>query len=314
MNIARQLKIAFTFSLLVSGSLIFAQQTKRFSRTQMQIDECLQKFRARLNIQFGAEAERVCANYTDENLNCAAGIMLDYRVTDHQDAIKVCLLKFRSGGATLNRCTLDAMGRAVREGLAPNISEIISRCERGDVQPRTVTPPPTYESRPSQPYVPPPAPIRRESNRQLLGKVGYDQFAQSVARWLKIPVTAIESIQTSEYFIINSLFEKIAVSLGREVQLHNVEIDIGPKKVKCVGTDFDPNASVDRDQRVFTLHQCKIHDSQADFNAQFRNLDYDFLEKISPDFKLKMVKYGKQKGPGNINFDRASSEFLVIPY
>lgn len=280
-----------------------------FQRQDM--EACKRRYQQPLNISIDVELDRVCANYMDANLDCASGVMRDFGLTNHLPAIRLCLLKVTQLGRY--SCAVRNMVTAKSAGQPIDIDDQIKICPE---EPRQVAtqPPPPANPRQSTAQPPPSQAPRRVV--YLLGKIDRGAFVEGVAKWLGVQPRVIAEIDINPYFtMINGMLETIAVSGGRDFRLYKVSFRVTNHKLECTGTDFAPRGSTQNGSNLFTLHECTVNGVANTLVSQFRNLNYDYLNHLSPavQSRIRDLK-GKWSGSGNISFDRASSEYFVFGY
>src|SRR5258708_6025514 len=126
-------------NLLGTAQTAFADRTVVFHRSEADLQNCIARYQKALDIGSPLEADRVCANYNDQNLDCAVSVMREYRVKEHRPAIQVCIMRYTDGAA--RRCAIDRLEAAKRAGEIPDLGTIIDECKRGITGARRMTQP-----------------------------------------------------------------------------------------------------------------------------------------------------------------------------
>lgn len=275
---------------------------------------CTHRYKAPLGIQFTAEIQSVCENYTDGNLDCAINIMSEYGVKEYKPALNLCVMKFSK--PRIQSCVIRDIGAVRRAGGEVNIAESTLKCDtegqKVDVatQPRLAPPRPQNQS---QPQIQP-------AREYLIEKISKTHFREQVSLWLNRKPTQIQNIDFENYFSGLALVaETAAIRVSRPVKLYKIRFNVGAKLIECTGTDFAPrtieNRPTNNSSRHLSLHECSVDENFQGFAAEFTPLNYGYLDKIPASFKAHMNALSRKwSGDGNISFRKKDSEFLVIGY
>lgn len=308
----------FGLMLILSGLSAFGRETRVFQRSDENLRDCISRYQRALGIKSSIEADRACANYTDQNLDCALSVMREYGVTQHRAAIEVCIMRYSN--ATARRCAINMMENARQIGERVDLPTYLKKCKNGvlsvaplEIAPAPVPPANTDQFVPSYPSPPSDSPDSYGWNPLLLGKIQSRIFKSAVANWLHTDAEQISNIKITSYFSwINQVLETIAIQLGRSARLYTVQFGMGAKSIECTGTDFGATLPKNATYRYFTLHECTV-DGQP-LARQFGDLDYGFINGLTPEFRTRMQAMSHSSGPGNISFQRNASEYLIISY
>lgn len=303
-----------TLALAFASVSSFAVVQRSYDPSPAEVDACKRTYAERLNIRIGIEADRVCANYPRDILDCAVGVNHDFGTQDHRAAISLCTMKFSDG--TLRRCAIDAATRTRSAGQTVDLARVIDDC-RAPRQRVDTSPPPArrerFEPSPARPpvsdYTSPRVVPSYES--ALLGKIAPGTFRAQVAKWINQAPESIRDVHVTRYFgILNQGLESLAVALGRPVRLHRIAFAVLGKQVSCVATEFTPP------YRYLVLDECVVNGQAGGMPQQFGALNYEFINQVSDDFKTRMNQIQKawSGGAGNVSFRRDVSDFLVIGY
>ena len=317
----KSIQLFFTFIMLLSATPGWSGPTDPLSgeryaqapaRTfqRSDLEACAQRYGNVLGISDSQELQRVCANYKNENLDCAVAVIRQYGDRDHRSAIKICIMEFSE--PRLRSCALGKMNEVQAQGRQVNITASIEDCRKPAPAPSTQPAP--------QPL---PQPTRRYTEPQYYGgltgkivdgKINRADVGVAIMQWLNLGANKVRDLESESYFgLLDERLENLAISMGREVKLYKVSFFAAKKEVICTATDFAPNYK--DANRYLTLHECTVNGQHGALSAQFGALNYSFINGLSPQFKERMKKAEQEwNGQGNINFRKEVSDFLVIGY
>lgn len=272
-------------------------QTPVFQRSPQEIAVCTAKYKSPLKIDFSVEIDRLCSNYPDENLDCAVGVMREYRVNFYRPALDACLLRFRN--AALSRCVFDHMNETKKSGREVVIPSAIDECNANQQRAQVVQRQHTVHS-----------------VNYVIGKMNKAEFVEQIAKWLKVQPRLVSEIEVTDYFnVVNRMLETVAIKVGRQFRLYKVDFRVSAKSIRCTGTDFAPRNADDSPTRFFTLHECTVNGQPNELSRHFGALNYDFLNGLTREIQEKIQQVSAQwHGEGNVNFNRDHSDYLVIAY